>query len=83
MSGKKFQLIDVREPYEFDVVNLGGTLIPKNEILNHLSELHPDTDIVIHCRSGKRSYDVIRLLHLHTNLKKLYNLKGEFSRLGR
>jgi adenylyltransferase/sulfurtransferase len=76
LAGKNFQLIDVREPYEFDIVNLGGTLIPKNEILNHLSELHPETDIVIHCRSGKRSHDVIRLLHQHANLKNLYNLKG-------
>jgi adenylyltransferase/sulfurtransferase len=76
LTGKKFQLIDVREPYEFDIVNLGGTLIPKNEILNHLAALNPETDIVIHCRSGRRSHDVIQLLHQHTNLKKLYNLKG-------
>jgi rhodanese-related sulfurtransferase len=75
-SGKKFQLIDVREPYEFDIVNLGGTLVPKNEILNHVADLNPDTDIVIHCRTGKRSHDVIQLLHHHTNLKNLYNLKG-------
>ena len=76
LSGKKFQLIDVREPYEFDIVNLGGTLIPKNEILNNVKALNPEVDIVIHCRSGKRSHDVIRLLHQHTNLKNLYNLKG-------
>jgi len=38
--------------------------------------LNPEVDIVIHCRSGKRSHDVIRLLHEQTNLKNLYNLKG-------
>jgi sulfur-carrier protein adenylyltransferase/sulfurtransferase len=75
-SGKVFQLIDVREPYEYDIANLGGTLIPKNEIYNHLADLNPELDIVVHCRSGKRSHDVIEQLHKNTTLKNLYNLKG-------
>ena len=75
-SGKKFQLIDVREPYEFDIVNLGGTLIPKNQILEHIPELHEDKDIVILCRSGRRSHDVVKLLNHKTSLKNIYNLKG-------
>jgi len=75
-SGKDFQLIDVREPYEHDIANLGGQLIPKNEILHHLSDLNPEKDIVIYCRSGKRSHDVISQLHQHTHIKSLFNLKG-------
>ncbi|HJW27999.1 MAG TPA: molybdopterin-synthase adenylyltransferase MoeB [Saprospiraceae bacterium] len=75
-SGKDFQLIDVREPYEYDIANLGGTLIPKNEILRHLAEINADRPVVIHCRSGKRSRDVIELLHQKTPLSNLYNLKG-------
>jgi len=75
-SGKKFQLIDVREPYEFDIVNLGGTLIPKGQILEHIDELNGDNDIVILCRSGKRSHDVVKLLDHQTHLKNIYNLKG-------
>ena len=75
-KGKKFQLIDVREPYEFDIVNLGGTLIPKNQILEHIDDLNADNDIVILCRSGKRSHDVVKLLDHQTHLKNIYNLKG-------
>jgi len=75
-KGKKFQLIDVREPYEFDIVNLGGTLIPKGQILEHIDELNGDNDIVILCRSGKRSHDVVKLLDHQTHLKNIYNLKG-------
>ena len=75
-TGKDFQLIDVREPYEYDIANLGGILIPKNKILDHLNEFNSETDIVIHCRSGKRSHDVIEQLNKHTRLKNLYNLKG-------
>jgi molybdopterin/thiamine biosynthesis adenylyltransferase/rhodanese-related sulfurtransferase len=75
-EGKKFKLIDVREPYEYEIVNLGATLIPKNEIMNHLDDLPDDIDIVIHCRSGKRSHDVIEQLQQNTSRHNLYNLKG-------
>ena len=75
-SGKDFQLIDVREPYEYEIANIGGLLIPKGEILQHLDEIDRDKDVVIHCRSGKRSQDVIDLLKQEPGLTNLYNLKG-------
>ncbi|MDZ4747461.1 MAG: molybdopterin-synthase adenylyltransferase MoeB [Saprospiraceae bacterium] len=75
-SGKDFQLIDVREPYEYDIANLGGILIPKGEILKHLDEINREKDVVIHCRSGKRSQDVIDVLKQELGLKNLHNLKG-------
>ncbi len=75
-SGKDFQLIDVREPYEYEIANISGLLIPKGEILQHLDEIDRDKDVVIHCRSGKRSQDVIDLLKQEAGLTNLYNLKG-------
>jgi len=75
-DGKDFQLIDVREPYEYEIANIGGLLIPKGEILQHLDEIDRDKDVVIHCRSGKRSQDVIDLLKNEAGLTNLYNLKG-------
>lgn len=75
-SGKDFQLIDVREPYEYDIANLGGTLIPKNKILDHIDLIQKNKDVVIHCRSGKRSQDVILLLAKENGFKNLHNLEG-------
>ena len=75
-SGKDFQLIDVREPYEWDIANIGGTLIPKGEILIHLDEIDKEKDVVVICRSGKRSQDVINLLKQEAGLTNLHNLKG-------
>lgn len=75
-SGKDFQLIDVREPYEFAIANIGGTLIPKGEILKHLEKIEPHKDVAVLCRSGKRSQDVIDLLQKEYGLKNLYNIAG-------
>ncbi|MGB4850497.1 MAG: rhodanese-like domain-containing protein, partial [Saprospiraceae bacterium] len=75
-SGKDFQLIDVREPYEYEIANLGGTLIPKGEILTHLDLLEREKPVVIHCRSGKRSQDVINLLSKEAGFHHLLNLQG-------
>ncbi len=75
-GGKDFQLIDVREPYEYDIANLGGILIPKGEILKHLEAIERNKDVVVHCRSGKRSRDVINLLEKEAGLNNLLNLEG-------
>ena len=75
-SGKDFQLIDVREPYEYEIANLGGILIPKGQILKHLDQIDRNKNVVVHCRSGKRSQDVINLLSKEAGLNHLLNLKG-------
>jgi len=61
-SGKDFQLIDVREPVEWDIVRIpGATLIPKDRILSGdaLAELPHDKPIVLHCKSGARSAEAL------------------------
>ncbi|MDQ3016192.1 MAG: molybdopterin-synthase adenylyltransferase MoeB [Bacteroidota bacterium] len=75
-SGKDIQLIDVREPYEHDIANLGGVLIPKGEIMDHLDQIDLNKEVVIYCRSGRRSKDVIRQLTREKGIQNLINLKG-------
>ncbi|MBU2913113.1 molybdopterin-synthase adenylyltransferase MoeB [Reichenbachiella agariperforans] len=74
-TDKAFQLIDVREPYEFDIANIGGTLIPQNQIEAQLDQIQKDQDVVLYCRSGNRSADVLRTLKAK-GYGNLYNLQG-------
>ncbi len=71
-----FQLIDVREEYEYDICNIGGELIPMAEVMDKAEAISRDKKVVVHCRSGKRSASVIQALESQHNFKNLYNLKG-------
>jgi len=70
------QLIDVREAYEYEIANLGGELIPLNTVLEDVSKVASDKKVIVHCRSGKRSADAIKLLEEKYGFTNLYNLKG-------
>ena len=64
-AGEDFYLVDVREPAEFEIVQIpGAVLIPKGEILNGnaLSSLPQDKQIVLHCKSGVRSAEALAAL---------------------
>ncbi|KAA5837162.1 adenylyltransferase/sulfurtransferase MoeZ [Saccharopolyspora hirsuta] len=64
--GEKFELIDVREPHEYEIVKIEGSkLIPKDRILSGeaLAELPQDRKIVLHCKSGARSAEALAALH--------------------
>ena len=59
-------LIDVREPGEYEIVNIpGAVLIPKGEFLmgNALEQMPQDKKIVVHCKTGVRSAEVLAVLH--------------------
>ncbi len=71
-----FQLIDVREPDEYETDNLGGALIPLGEVLDHQEEIAKDKKVIVHCRSGKRSATAIQQLEKTGKFSNLYNLKG-------
>ncbi len=73
---KDFQLIDVREEYEFDEVNINGQLIPMGEVMENIEKISKDKQVVVHCRSGKRSATVINALETQHGFTNLYNLKG-------
>jgi rhodanese-related sulfurtransferase len=71
-----FQLIDVREPHEYELCNLEGELIPMAELPNNLEKISRDKKVVIHCRSGSRSGNMISWLEKNHGFTNLYNLKG-------
>lgn len=72
-SGEDFQLIDVREDFEYETSNLGGQLIPLGGILIEAGKISKDKPVVIMCRSGKRSAAAIAQLEQmgYTNLANL------------
>lgn len=75
-SGADFQLVDVREPYEFVIANLGGELIPLSSVAGASSRIARDKQVVVLCRSGIRSARAIRELEGLFGFENLYNLKG-------
>lgn len=74
-NNEDFQLIDVREPHEAEIAQIGGKLIPMGEVMDHLDEISRTKPVIIHCRSGARSGAIVQALEKqgYTNL---YNLKG-------
>lgn len=75
-SKADIQLIDVRETHEFDAANLKGLLIPVNTIPQHVDKVSKDKQVIVHCRSGKRSENAIKFLEANHGYTNLYNLKG-------
>lgn len=75
-NNEDFQLIDVREPYEAEMAEMGGKLIPMGELLDRVDEISKDKKVVVHCRSGARSASVIQMLQDRFDYDNLYNLKG-------
>ncbi len=72
---KPVQLIDCRRQDEYDIANLGGTLIPMNEIPQHLAEFDPDSTLIIMCRTGSRSAMVTEFLR-RNGFPNAQNLQG-------
>lgn len=69
-------LIDVREPHERDICNIGGELIPKDTVASHLEKLPRDKDIIVYCRSGGRSQWVAQELVGRHGFERVSNLAG-------
>lgn len=76
IRGEKFQVIDVREPHEHEIVNIGAELIPLATISANADKIDTDKKVVIHCKMGGRSAKAIRELEEKFGFKNLYNLKG-------
>lgn len=70
------QIVDVREAYEYEIANIQGELMPKSEVSSHVQKIAKDKQVIVHCRSGKRSADVIELLQEKYGFENLYNLEG-------
>ncbi len=77
-SGEKLNLIDCREPYEYEEVNLGARLIPLGNFqMMDLDEIEnlKDEEVIIHCRSGKRSAMACTILD-QMGFKNTVNVDG-------
>ena len=73
---KPFVLVDVREPHEVEICKIeGSVLIPLGEVPKRMNELNSADEIVVHCRSGKRSADAVELL-MKAGFRKIHNLQG-------
>lgn len=75
-SGKEHVLIDVREPYEYGIAQMGGELIPLAAVNESTSRIPRDRPVVVHCRSGVRSAKAIRQLEAEHGYDNLLNLTG-------
>jgi rhodanese-related sulfurtransferase len=75
-KGEDFQLVDVREDFEYEMSNLGGTLIPLGGILIEAKQIAKDKPVIVQCRSGKRSAAAISQLEQQLGYTNLYNLQG-------
>jgi sulfur-carrier protein adenylyltransferase/sulfurtransferase len=73
--GDDIFILDVREPHEYQICNLGGRLIPLGELPRRAAELDSSREIVAHCRSGMRSADAVEFLR-QAGFRKIWNLKG-------
>jgi adenylyltransferase/sulfurtransferase len=61
-AGEDIFLLDVREPYEFQIAQIGGKLIPQNDVPQRMAEIPRNREIVVHCRSGARSQKIAEFL---------------------
>lgn len=74
-EGKDFQLIDVREPFEYEMSNISGENIPLAGIVIEADKISKDKPVVMQCRSGARSAAAINQLQ-GLGYSNLVNLKG-------
>jgi len=76
VKGDPFQIIDVREPHEYDIVNIGAELIPLATVADNSDRIDRDKKVIVHCKMGGRSAKAIRELEEKFGFTNLYNLKG-------
>jgi adenylyltransferase/sulfurtransferase len=71
------QILDVREPHEFEIARIPGTkLIPLGNVVRRMNEIDPEVDTIVHCKGGVRSAKAIEALKRAGFTGKLINLRG-------
>ena len=75
-QGERVVLIDVREPWEYNIAKIKGTqLIPLGTLSTEFKKLDPKAEIVVHCKMGMRSMDATQFL-LQQGFTNVKNLTG-------
>lgn len=70
-----FLILDVRNPDEYEICNLGGLLIPLKDLPDQLDKLNREQLIIVHCHAGGRSKRATEYL-LQQGFKDVRNLRG-------
>jgi adenylyltransferase/sulfurtransferase len=70
-----FVLLDVRGANEYEICNLGGSLIPLGELADRIGELDAGAHVVVYCRSGARSAKAVELLRA-SGFQNAWNVQG-------
>jgi sulfur-carrier protein adenylyltransferase/sulfurtransferase len=74
-AGEDVFVLDVREPHEYQIANIGGHLIPLNDLPKRVGELNREKNIVVHCKSGGRSQKASEFLQ-QQGFQHVENLAG-------
>jgi len=74
-AGESLFILDVREPFEYQIANIGGKLIPQNEVPQRLAEIDRNREIIVQCKSGGRSQRIAEFLK-QSGYPNVANLAG-------
>jgi adenylyltransferase/sulfurtransferase len=74
-AGEDVYILDVREPYEYRIAQIGGKLIPQTDVPNRLAEIDRDREVIVQCRSGVRSQRIAEFLK-QQGYPRVVNLAG-------
>jgi adenylyltransferase/sulfurtransferase len=74
-AGEDLFILDVREPFEYQIANIGGKLIPQGEVPQRLAEIDRSREIVVQCKSGGRSQRIAEFLK-QSGYPDVVNLAG-------
>lgn len=76
LGAEPYQLIDVRESYEYQRVNMGGVSLPLSQLEEAVEKIDRDKKVIVHCEKGSRSQRAIALLEKKHGFSNLINLEG-------
>jgi adenylyltransferase/sulfurtransferase len=74
-AGENLFILDVREPFEYQIANIGGVLIPQNDVAQRIGEIDRNREIVVHCKAGGRSQRIAEYLK-QSGFPRVENLAG-------
>ena len=75
-NNNDYQLIDIRDDYEYDICCIGGEKISMYSIIENINKLSKSKKVIIYCRTGSRSSNIIDLIEKKFQYKNIYNLEG-------
>ena len=75
-SGNEFQLIDIRDDYEYNICCIGGEKINMYSIPDNIDKISRNNKVIIYCRTGVRSGNIAKFLEESFSFDNVYNLDG-------